>query len=494
MSQISTKDQGPEKRPLTSTRSSKRKKLAQPRSTQCQFWLAQKRRFCAMQRQNGEQFCLEHLQGEKSAERVPCPLDPKHSVWARDLAVHMAKCPARPEEPDPWFCRNKNSWLDSEREARKSSQEEKVQDDEKLAIEETCEKGPNTTSELLDTSSSDLNSETDAELLSVISIVQRFGVDCLPVPRQIGSHAALPPCEGKEQQRHNTQHAALVSLLQCRGLLSSENFYVEFGCGKAELSRSVDICVVHEWKEAESTADEKREQSSGSPDNGKSPEFSQVETSQITGSEKSAEHEKNESISDVSDTKTAPKASYGFGLVDRGANRMKADTKLRASPLHPVVHRARIDIEHLDLACFLKETLPQSQLVAISKHLCGAATDLTLVALANSKIPFRGLVVAMCCRHACVYERLLPAARKFLEEHGVSKEQFPLLRRIATWAVSGVEQERAQLGKWARRMVDMARVHAVTELWGEEYMVELVEYAEEDTTLENQCLCVWRKS
>ena len=53
----------------------------------------------------------------------------------------------------------------------------------------------------------------------------------------------------KENKKHVTQQASLVGAMKETGLLSGSHFYMEFGCGKAELSRMVNACVVHDTME-----------------------------------------------------------------------------------------------------------------------------------------------------------------------------------------------------------------------------------------------------
>lgn len=430
----------------------KRKKV----ELQCLFWLAQKRRFCAMQRQSDRLYCLEHIKHDPEAleARVPCPLDGKHSVWARDLASHLKKCPARPEKPPAWFRRNCNSAVETVTEAEP-------------AAEATAEIVPAESDEAAE----------DQLLATYTRLVRQFGTTSAAVERQIGGHKAIVPAGGKEQLRHMTQQAALAGLLESGGMLLLEVFYVEFGCGKAELSRTVNECVVYEAK--------------GSP-------------SEPTGADSTGTAAGDTKTADSNSTSSNPSYVYGYGLIDRGVNRMKADSKLArfaaSANLFPKVLRSRIDIEHLDLAKFLAEIAPPPaplRFVGISKHLCGVATDLTLTAIVNAKVAperFDGMVVAMCCRHACIWDRLLPESQKFLAKYGFGDSQaFSVIKRIATWAVcGGVSPEKVQLGHWARTLVDRSRVHAIGGILGPEYVVELFQYAESETTLENQCMRIRR--
>lgn len=56
----------------------------------------------------GKEFCGEHLGESKdnataddSSERIPCPLDSKHTVYAKNLIKHLKICNAKPCENQP---------------------------------------------------------------------------------------------------------------------------------------------------------------------------------------------------------------------------------------------------------------------------------------------------------------------------------------------------------------------------------------------------------
>ena len=64
----------------------------------CQLWLPKKKRFCHFppHREDAE-FCSHHVPNDApdaKRQRVPCPIDPKHTVYANDLEKHVKKCPA----------------------------------------------------------------------------------------------------------------------------------------------------------------------------------------------------------------------------------------------------------------------------------------------------------------------------------------------------------------------------------------------------------------
>lgn len=82
----------------------------QPFNPFCAFFLTRKRRNCKMRVKKGALYCAEHLTaaGEdhvtsESSEdkRIPCPLDPAHTVYESRLKAHLKKCNASVSEIVP---------------------------------------------------------------------------------------------------------------------------------------------------------------------------------------------------------------------------------------------------------------------------------------------------------------------------------------------------------------------------------------------------------
>lgn len=91
--------------------------------------------------------------------------------------------------------------------------------------------------------------------------------------------------------------------------------------------------------------------------------------------------------------------------------------------------------------------------IAVSKHLCGAATDLALNALVNFlpnkepksgkesqagivENPLLGLMIALCCHHRCDW-RTFAGKKYLLETVGFTRNEFTLLCGLTSWAVCG---------------------------------------------------------
>lgn len=413
----------------------KKEKIINP--NRCEFIIENKKRRCGMMQKSGHKFCLEHLKNDFDQtpieDRIPCPLDPKHSVWLKDLEFHLKKCNARPtEEHERWYAFKCNSLL---RKLDKAS----------FPVD-SLNKGED----------KEVTKESEELIDEVIKVLQKYGEVAESPKEMIRSHPGLEKrLEQKDNKKHILQQSSIAGILNELQLLSTENFYVEFGCGKGDLSRSINTCIM-----------------------------SEIGTQPLVPS------------------------TYGFGLVDRGSNRMKVDSKIITdcdkNSIKAIVKRSRIDIEHLVLDKFLESINPKS-VVGISKHLCGVASDLTLKCILNLKTTiskFNGMVVAMCCRHVCEYEQLLPDSRDYLSKHGISDaSMFRALKKIVTWAVCGTttEQEVAngfkrkeELGLLARLLIDNSRVYAVNRAMPE-FLTELVRYIDKSITMENHSLQIKRR-
>nr|XP_014085816.2 tRNA:m(4)X modification enzyme TRM13 homolog [Bactrocera oleae] len=204
-------------------------------------------------------------------------------------------------------------------------------------------------------------------------------------------------------------------------------------------------------------------------------------------------------------------------LVDRMSLRHKKDNKIEDRTL---VHRIRADIADfrmngLELLCRSKRC------VAVSKHLCGAATDLTLRCItqdvsddSNDKTPNTGYVlIALCCHHRCDWQAYV--GKSFLQANGLTCRDFAVISKMASWAICGTgmsrerrraleEQshtpteiidanktqqlslsERERIGDMCKRIIDYGRLQYLTE---HGFEAELKYYVARDVTLENVCL------
>lgn len=259
-------------------------------------------------------------------------------------------------------------------------------------------------------------------------------------------------------QKHILQQSSLIGQLIEHSLINPENVVIEFGCGRAEFTRYYNKAM-------------------------------------------------NEMF------KGTKKYTPQYLLIDRENPRLKFDKKIAMDSeqdqvKNTEVERLKVDIKDLKLAESLK-TFKSQQYVAISKHLCGVATDLTLRCLTNSiiddkDINFKGCVIAMCCRHCCNYEWLMEESKEFLNKFGINSSNFIYFRKMFAWATNGVNPgmsktdvgdhfskmsyaQREEIGLKIRRILDESRKYAMKKRG---FDVTIVKYVDRSVSLENNCIII----
>ncbi|KAF9988031.1 hypothetical protein BGZ65_000205 [Modicella reniformis] len=496
----------------------KRQKVQAPppvpkRPRQCHFLLIGKNKYCSLTTKLGNKFCGEHsmhevtttstvdstvaeesgdnVEGKSVRKRIPCPFDPSHTAWADDLKTHLYKCNARPRDNPAQFSLNVNLTL-----SRPSQPTEVNQSTALEGITGTPQTTSGTRSDLLSTL-------TDEQLLALIKKVQDMYTKHVPEFRTlILDHPALDERKKIVKNiKHAHQQASLLGHMQRLKMLDDPTAcYIEFGAGRGELSNYLKIAV--------------------------------------------------------DDHGTAT-----FILVDRTPARNKFDNAiLGLEEIKTLVKRHTMDIKDLILAeipelrrdvtatqreppikkdCMNEpyKDIDKKPVVAMSKHLCGGATDLTLKCLTSyhqserEKSPspslVKGILIALCCHQLC-HHYMYPN-QEFLKEIDISPKEFVYLTRMSSWAVcvnstksenssgpsstssdsliaeddehnvgTGKEleelgshlptldfQARERLGQQCKRLLDIGRVRYLQE---HGFDAELVYYVDKETSLENLAL------
>ncbi|PON88758.1 S-adenosyl-L-methionine-dependent methyltransferase [Trema orientale] len=217
-------------------------------------------------------------------------------------------------------------------------------------------------------------------------------------------------------------------------------------------------------------------------------------------------------------------------LVERKSYKLKADRSLRQKE-RLILERLRIDIEDLNLSAV--ESLQGVPYLAIGKHLCGPATDLTLrcclvehcnqvnVAGSGVELNLRGVRYPFWLELTGCETFCRATDKKYFASLGITKEEFHAITWFTSWAVdadhgsdlsdvtnysvrpqsigtdfsgnNGVEDiirnmkavERAALGFKCKQIIDMGRM-----MWLREHGLEtqFVKYVPPTISPENHLL------
>ena len=483
-----------------------------PNSAVCDFYLTHKRRFCKTEkRPGGYRYCHTHqaelhANGEAggTSRRVPCPINPKHTVYERDLKRHVLVCPDRRHDPTglPYFSLNCHALkgacyvpapCPSElAEAIVETMEDPEDvDDKQSAVENRMSADEPVVKGSARFTHRDLSEEALRALTE--KVLRMFNQFVQPMIRKSHSAVVASDASARLTMKHSTQHLALTNLLAtaiAAAFAPSSNptasvcptALVELGAGKGGLAYAV-----------------------------------------------------SEAMSKHSEAWRAliPRPPKWL-IVDLGGFRRKRDGCVRKTD--HVFQRLRINIKDLALSRVPQlaaqvaqapaaegSTLPAAanssshcteqssgeRLVAMGKHLCGACTDFA-ISCVTSALPDRAtcqvLLLATCCHHLCELRHLNPIRKaqvqspstmeEVLEFHGetFTPSEFAAIVSMTSWAVCGahmVSEEKRTIGYACKRIIDALRLAHLTDVCGFRH-AEMHEYADAAVTAENVCLLAWR--
>ncbi|KAF6172218.1 hypothetical protein GIB67_024840 [Kingdonia uniflora] len=347
--------------------------MATPR---CKLWLPKKNRHCANTPSKDSQYCGNHNPSSEE-QRIPCPLDPSHSVLKENLEAHIKRCPLLKQtqslEQQPYYNKGINASMEDEGEG------------------EGEEEDPN------------LDSEKPGNVTT--SNMKRSAVYKMGVPELLGLISKIRSIHGSV----------------CKDIRDS--YKIPDVCGvwlQNEVERKLPFQEKHVLQQASILGNMKEIGVLDNPvkDEGHSESGEQFN---FTGISK--------------DVKRVPAVvEFGAGrgyltqiladcygiekvyLVERRSYKLKADRSLRQKE-SLTLERLRIDIEDLDLNAV--ESLRGLPYLAIGKHLCGPATDLTLRCcfrrqcsqekgvLKRDCCSLKGLAIATCCHHLCQWKHYI---------------------------------------------------------------------------------------
>lgn len=139
-----------------------------------------------------------------------------------------------------------------------------------------------------------------------------------------------------------------------------------------------------------------------------------------------------------------------FALIERDHQRYRYDAHHRLEKHGPKFERYRLDIRDLflsELSC-LREIEPPLDVVVISKHLCGGATDLALRSSTDAQRisgRIRAIVIALCCHHRLMWNEYV--GKEFFRRIHLTPKDFSLIRTLTSWCTSENRHRPAEDGK-----------------------------------------------
>ncbi|KAG4105299.1 DUF715-domain-containing protein [Neocallimastix lanati (nom. inval.)] len=362
----------------------------QPGPNQCHYFVKRKNRYCHLRTKKGKLYCGEHAVFDpENEERIPCPYDNAHTVVKKDLEKHLERCNSRPKPKDECYVENCN-----------------IRDI--AALEKTKEKTPR--EELKEMSKEDFNKFVEKILHSYEDAFKDY-----EIPTEILDHEALNERKIETHGgKHAIQQASILGHLDKINSLKKEDVYVEFGAGKGELTYYVRKAV-------------------GDPST-----YVLVDRRNF----RMKFDRENKKKKKTEDTTTDNEESLVATTTTN--NETSIDT-IATNDENSLTIQKRLFMDIKDL-CLAKLSLLQGKkLVAVSKHLCGCATDLTLKCLVNytEAVPnsVKSIFIALCCHQICKYG--MYCNPEYLTHYGFNQEDFEKICVLTTWAICGRRESKS---------------------------------------------------
>lgn len=457
----------------------------------CDYYVLRKRRFCRTQRRVGSRFCPTHdidagrhssspatATKESGAEiRIPCPINPNHTVYATRLAQHVKVC------PDNRFITSNLPYFAEDRHADRG----------RSLLDGAA------TDEISRVTNKDLDAEAHEILMHKLTecyctCVQPH-MTVLDVRENLGAVFSQGERRGAEKSlKHTPQHRALLQCMDnvLKPTADSETTpqvsgFLELGAGKGGLAVALQEVLVS-YQDA--NVEERAAMAAALP-------FLRRVTSEPI-----------------------------IGVVDLGGFRRKGDSRVSRSRIP--LRRLRINLKDLDLTKAFGTTLgccgegasattatmrttnhQHQQWAVIGKHLCGACADFALSCItehtlaATSNIVICAVVLATCCHHRCELRHMNAlqnsSAPGLTVGDGTAEgaaftftpREFAAMTSMSSWAVSGaaVSPERQKIGYYCKRILDWVRV---LYLRAQGYTAQLCQYTKRDVTEENVCIAAFK--
>lgn len=356
---------------------------------QCGYYVERKKRYCRVFAIRGSRYCGLHQHAAYSTDassenggncgggelllRVACKYNPHHLILPADMERHLKKCPdairAHKQLP-PFYRENVN-----------------------------CPSLPNQHPPQEEEIRASIATRSPSDLVSILVrvrdiVVENFSSLAPLVALSLSSSASTDSintgCNMNNDTpgKHPEQVKGLIAIMNNYNLLRNRCVYVEFGCGRAELSASIARSLEQRQLANENTA--------------------------------------------AQDIKAA------FLCIDKARIRMKKENLIRCQSFCVWAERLQMDIKDFHLAAHQSASDTElDDMVAVSKHLCGSATDLTLLCLLQAEeveSKLAGISIALCCHHRCSFQYY--CNHDYLRQNRITDYEFDMISSICSWATS----------------------------------------------------------
>ncbi|NWI99056.1 TRM13 enzyme, partial [Crypturellus undulatus] len=365
-----------------------------PEPGRCAYFVQRKKRFCKMVPAAGRRFCGEHgqLEGESDRKRIPCPLDPKHTVYEDQLQKHLKKCNAR-EKPKPvYFVQDINAGLKD-------------------------------VAEIPEIQQRPISSLSKEELEDLIIKLKKAsdGLE-LHHKEQILSHQALQealndPKNGESAFKHLKQQASILGNMEKLHLLGPGRCFVEFGAGRGKLSHWVDTAL----------------------QNAENVHFLLVERA-TTRFKVDGKHKGRDSIFERLQVDIQHLCLNKVPILEK-----------KNLPVVGIGKHLCGAATDLALRCLVESYTPSNDAENEEPLLKRFKRDMTEVAsnscpdnerneedtLENSKT-VAGIIIALCCHHRCDWTHYV--GKEFFKSVGLGPVEFHYYQRMSSWATCGMQE------------------------------------------------------
>ncbi|KAG1047547.1 hypothetical protein G6F43_010012 [Rhizopus delemar] len=350
---------------------------------QCHFFVARKRRYCNLPAKKLQKYCGEHMTQDpenqvSNLKRIPCPYDNSHTVFEKDLKVHLEKrCNSRPRGLPVCHSLNINCTLPLSKE--ELDFQKNIYSHQKMHVQPWLARVQ-------------LKLLTRQELESIYDKVSTaYDKFVQPIETEILKHVAVEQKRAEVQwTKHLDQQSSLIGHMEQNGMLQDKSaIFVEFGAGKGELSSWVKKAIQEENGESTFVLIDRKNVRN------------KVDPSLVGHSEQKSTVQRL--LMDIKDLELAK-----VECITNNEKKVVAFSKHLCGCATDITLKCLMNyVEH-------ERSLGRSE-------------------------PIAGIVIAMCCHQLCRYE-MYPNT-EYLESIDMNKTEFERMCKISSWGISGEREK-----------------------------------------------------